>query len=59
MDAKAAGKKLLESSRNEASKLVAGNDQLDHQCYLSVSELLKLRLRIMIAQREEVEELER
>lgn len=28
------------------------------QCYMSVSELLKLRLRILVAQREEVEEME-
>jgi len=51
--------RLLETSRYEASRLISDNDRLDHQCYLSVSELLKLRLRIMIAQREEVEELDK
>jgi hypothetical protein len=53
-ESKETSNRLLEASRYEASRLIADNDRLDHQCYLSVSELLKLRLRIMIAQREEV-----
>ena len=49
----------LEVRRNEAAELVKEVDRLDYQGYLSVAELLKLRLKIMKAQREEVEELER
>jgi hypothetical protein len=49
--------KSLDSCRSEAAELIKEVDKLDHQGYLSVSELLNLRLKIMIAQREEVEEL--
>jgi len=49
----------LEAARGEASALINEVDRLDYQGFLSVSELLRLRLRIMIAQREEVEELSR
>lgn len=49
----------LEVCRTEAAQLVKEVDRLDYQGYLSVAELLKLRLKIMSAQREEVEELER
>ena len=47
----------LDSSRTEAADLIKEVDKLDYQCYLSVSELLQLRLKIMRAQREELEEL--
>jgi len=49
----------LETRRKEAASLVKDVDRLDYQGFLSVAELLKLRLKIMKAQREEVEELER
>ena len=49
----------LEVRRKEAAALVKEVDRLDYQGFLSVAELLRLRLRIMSAQREEVEELER
>lgn len=49
----------LELRRHEAAALVKEVDRLDVQGYLSVAELLRLRLRIMSAQREEIEELER
>lgn len=52
-------KKSLEDDRKEVSKVIEENDSLDFKCYLSISELLRLRLQIMIVQREEVEELER
>lgn len=45
--------------RQQAEKLISETDKLDYECYLAVSELLKLRLKIMAAQREEVEELEK
>ena len=47
----------LDRSREEAAVLVKDVDRMDHQGYLAVSELLTLRLRIMMAQREEIEEL--
>ena len=49
----------LELRRQEAAALVKEVDRLDVQGYLSVAELLRLRLKIMSAQREEIEELER
>ena len=58
-EAKETGDRMLDASRKEAARMIFENDKYDHQCYLSVSELLKLRLRIMIAQREEMEELDR
>lgn len=45
--------------REQAERLISETDRLDYECYLAVSELLKLRLKIMAAQREEVEELEK
>jgi hypothetical protein len=47
----------LEHSRDEAGVLVDEVDKLDVQGFLAVSELLHLRLKIMKAQREEIEEL--
>ena len=47
----------FDSCREEAAALIKQVDQLDHQGYLSVSELLALRLKITTAQREEIEEL--
>ncbi len=47
----------LDQCREEAAALIQEVDRLDHQGFLSVSELLTLRLRISIAQREEIEEL--
>jgi hypothetical protein len=49
----------LDAMRTEAETLVEDLDRLDHQCYMAVAELLKLRLRIMIAQREEFEGIEK
>ena len=49
----------LEKKRQNATTLVKDLDRLDYQGFLSISELLHLRLKIMVAQREEVEELER
>ena len=49
--------KSLDICRDEAANLIKQVDRLDHQGFLSVSELLALRLRIMVAQREEIEEL--
>ena len=43
----------------EARVLLEEEDKYGIQCFLAVSELLRLRLRIMVAQREEVEELSR
>jgi hypothetical protein len=40
-------------------KLIDELEYLDRQCYVSVVELLGLRLKIMISQREEVDELDR
>lgn len=57
--AKESGDKALEIPRMEAAYMISENNKYDHQCYISVSELLKLRLRILIAQREEMEELDR
>lgn len=45
--------------REKAEKLISEVDKLDHEGYLAVSELLKLRLKIMVAQRQEIEELEK
>jgi len=47
----------LDLCREEAAALISEVDRLDHQGFLSVSELLSLRLRISVAQREEIEEL--
>jgi|MDTB01.1.fsa_nt_gb hypothetical protein len=47
----------LEKSKEEASALISEVDKLDYQGYLAVAELLHLRLKIMKAQREEIEEL--
>jgi len=47
----------LDLCREEAVALITEVDRLDHQGFLSVSELLLLRLRISVAQREEIEEL--
>jgi len=47
----------LDMCREEAASLIKEVDRLDHQGFLSVSELLTLRLRISTAQREEIEEL--
>jgi hypothetical protein len=47
----------LDTCRDEAAALVDEVDKLDVQGFLAVSELLHLRLRIMKAQREEIEEL--
>ncbi len=47
----------LEHSRHDAAALVDEVDKLDVQGFLAVSELLHLRLKIMKAQREEIEEL--
>ena len=47
----------LEKSKEEASDLITEVDKLDYQGYLAVAELLHLRLKIMKAQREEIEEL--
>lgn len=41
-----------------ARQLWQENDTVDFQCFYAVAELLKLRFRIMIAQREEIEALE-
>jgi hypothetical protein len=49
----------LEAKRREAANLVNEVDKLDYQGFLSVAELLRLRMKITRAQREEVEELER
>lgn len=49
----------LEVKRREAANLVNEVDKLDYQGFLSVAELLRLRMKITRAQREEVEELER
>ena len=49
----------LEVKRREAADLVNEVDKLDYQGFLSVAELLRLRMKITRAQREEVEELER
>ena len=46
------------SDRSDIRKLVEENDSLDQQCYYSVLDLLKLRATIMLAQREEFEELD-
>ncbi len=43
----------------KAKELLEVEDKYDIQCFLAVSELLKLRLRILVAQREEVEEVHR
>ena len=45
--------------RDNAENLITEVDKLDHEGYLAVSELLKLRLKIMVAQRQEIEELEK
>ncbi|KAJ1425256.1 hypothetical protein B484DRAFT_397996 [Ochromonadaceae sp. CCMP2298] len=42
----------------EAKELYLEVDELEAQCFLAVSELLRLRVNIMVAQREEVEQLE-
>lgn len=42
----------------QARQLWQENDTVDFQCFYAVAELLKLRFRIMIAQREEIEALE-
>ena len=39
-----------------AAKMIDELEKLDYQCYRTVRETLQLRLRIMIAQREEIEE---
>lgn len=44
--------------REETKRLIEECDSLDNQCFLSVSELLKLRAKMMVAQREEFEELD-
>lgn len=48
----------VQSSIDRAASLIAEMDHLDQQSFFSVSELLRLRLNIMVAQRLEVEELE-
>ena len=47
----------LDKSKEEAGALIEEVDKLDYQGYLAVAELLHLRLKIMKAQREEIEEL--
>eukprot|EP01034_Spumella_vulgaris_P021567 gene21567-27605_t len=49
----------VETYYTEARALLEEDDKFEIQCFLAVSELLKLRLRISVAQREEVEELNR
>jgi hypothetical protein len=49
----------VETYYTEARALLVEDDHFEIQCFLAVSELLKLRLRISVAQREEVEELQR
>jgi hypothetical protein len=46
----------LVASRAEAAKLITDINKWERQSFSSVAELLRLRLRIMIAQREEIEE---
>jgi cellulose biosynthesis protein BcsQ len=46
----------LSNSRVDAAKLITDVNRWERQSFSSVAELLRLRLRIMIAQREEVEE---
>ena len=50
---------ILGPDIQNVSALIAENDRYDHQCFLSVVELLKLRARVMVSEREEVEELDR
>jgi hypothetical protein len=52
----------LEAQRSTidyAKELWEEHESLDFQCFYSVAELLKLRFRILLAQREEIETLER
>ena len=48
----------LDPDIQNVSALISENDKYDHQCFLSVVELLKLRARVMVSEREEVEELD-
>ncbi len=48
-----------EEDMKNATELWEEVDKYEFQCYHAVAELLRLRFRIMVAQREEVEELER
>lgn len=43
----------------EANVLLSSVEKYEFHCFMAVTELLKLRVNILIAQREEVEELER
>lgn len=51
--------RTLDPMISEISKLIGEKEKYEHQSYLSVLELLKLRLRVMITQREEAEEAHR
>lgn len=51
--------KILDPDIQGVAALIAENDKYDHQCFLSVVELLKLRARVVVSEREEVEELDR
>lgn len=51
--------RTLDPGLAEISKLITEKEKYEHQSYLSVLELLKLRLRVMITQREEAEEAHR
>lgn len=53
------GAALHSSQLTECERLVSTICRLDHEVFLSMSELLGLRLKIMSAQREEVDEIER
>ena len=39
----------------DVSELIAERDKCSHHCFLSVLELFKLRLRILVIQREDIE----
>jgi hypothetical protein len=51
--------RTLDPGLTEIAKLIMEKEKYEHQSYLSVLELLKLRLRVMITQREEAEEAHR
>jgi hypothetical protein len=51
--------RTLDPGLSEIAKLITEKEKYEHQSYLSVLELLKLRLRVMITQREEAEEAHR
>ena len=40
----------------DATELISERNKCSHQCFLSALELLKLRLRVLVVQREDVEQ---